>query len=124
MRASFQRSSARSPAVLAARAREMRFAPTASEARLWGALRGGRLGVVFRRQVPIGRYIADFACAEARLVVEVDGASHRGRERADARRDEALRRAGWRVVRVSAELVMWELGAAVGTVREGHPRRA
>jgi very-short-patch-repair endonuclease len=82
------------------------------------ALRGGRLGVVFRRQVPIGRYIADFACAEARLVVAVDGASHRGRARADARRDEALRRAGWRVVRVSAELVMRDVEAAVGRVRE------
>ena len=95
----------------------MRFAPTASEAALWGAIRGGRLGVTFRRQVPIAGHIADFAAAEARLVVEVDGGYHGRREAADARRDEALRRAGWRVVRVAAEVVLRELPDALARIR-------
>lgn len=76
----------------------------------------------FRRQVPLcGRYIADFYAAAARLVVEVDGGSHRAR--ADARHDRVLERAGVRVVRVSAELVMRDVGAAVKLVARA-PRRA
>ena len=109
---SHSRHSARS-ALLTARARDMRFAPTSSEARLWGAIRGGQLGIAFRRQVPIAGYIADFASLAARLVVEVDGGYHAARSRADCRRDEALRRAGYRVIRVSAELVHRDLSAAV-----------
>ena len=85
------------------RAREMRHSPTASEERLWQALRGSRFGVAFRRQVMIGKYIADFAASSVKLVVEVDGGSHRGRARLDAKRDARLARAGWRVVRVSSE---------------------
>jgi very-short-patch-repair endonuclease len=95
----------------------MRHAPTASEERLFEALRGGRLGVAFRRQVPVlGRFIVDLLAAEVRLVVEVDGGYHAQRARADARRDRALGRAGYRVLRVEAELVMGDLEAAVARV--------
>ena len=74
---------------------QMRHAPTASEAKLFEALRGGRLGVSFRRQVPLaGRFIADLYAAEVKLVVEVDGGYHAQRERADARGDRALARSG------------------------------
>ena len=103
--------------LLAARAAEMRHAPTASEARLFEALRGGRLGVAFRRQVPVvGRFIADLLAHEVGLIVEVDGGYHTRRTAGDARRDRALARAGYRVVRVDAELVMHDLGAAVTSV--------
>ncbi len=96
----------------------MRFAPTSSEARLFEALRGGRLGVAFRRQVPLlGRFIADLFAPEVRLVVEVDGGSHADRQAADARRDRALVRAGYRVLRLEAALVMGDLGEAVARVR-------
>jgi very-short-patch-repair endonuclease len=96
----------------------MRKAPTASEALLFEAVGGGRLGVAFRRQVPLlGRYIADLVAPEVRLVVEIDGGYHAARERADAKRDRALERAGYRVVRVSAESVMGEIDAAVALVR-------
>ncbi|MBW8885822.1 MAG: endonuclease domain-containing protein, partial [Planctomycetia bacterium] len=108
----------RSPQLLAARARLMRFAPTEAEALLWRELRGGKLGVWFRRQVPVaGRYIADFAAPEVRLIVEVDGGYHDRRGRADAQRDQVLRRAGWRVVRVPAKEVRSNIGAAVERVR-------
>src|SRR5690606_28949587 len=60
-----------------ARERELRSNATPAERRLWYHLRDRRLdGRKFRRQVRIGRYIADFACADARLVVEVDGGQH------------------------------------------------
>lgn len=55
-------------------ARSMRRESTEAEDRLWHELRGRRLDrIKFRRQVPIGRFIADFVCAEARLIVEIDG---------------------------------------------------
>jgi very-short-patch-repair endonuclease len=97
----------------------MRHTPTHSEALLWHhALSGRKLGVVFRRQYRIGRYVADFAAPAVRVVVEVDGTWHARRCAADARRDRALARAGWRVVRLPAELVERELAVAVERVRE------
>jgi very-short-patch-repair endonuclease len=94
-----------------------RRALTDSEAALWEALRARKLGVQFRRQVPLcGRFIADFYAAAARLVVEVDGGSHHGRESADARRDRMLARAGVRTLRLSAELVVRDVSEAVALV--------
>ena len=91
---------------------------TPSEARLWSALKARQLGVQFRREVPLaGRYIVDFCAPSVRLVVEVDGACHESRPRADARRDDELRRLGYRVLRLQAELVMRDLSAAVAQVR-------
>jgi very-short-patch-repair endonuclease len=87
---------------------------TDSEARLWEALRGRKLGVQFRRQVPLGeRYVVDFAASAARLVVEVDGGCHARRRCADERRDRELGRLGWRVLRLPAALVMRDLPAAM-----------
>jgi very-short-patch-repair endonuclease len=91
---------------------------TESEARLWTALRARQLGPRFRRQVPLaGRYIADFCAPALRLVVEVDGGCHERKQQADRRRDAVSAELGYRVVRVAAELVMRDLGAAVAAVR-------
>jgi len=106
------------PAINRERARQMRKSLTWSEAALWRELSGSKLGVAFRRQVCIGKYIADFAAPSVKLVVEVDGGWHERREAADARRDRELARAGWRVVRVSAECVEERLEKAVAKVRE------
>ena len=115
----FTRISVHRKAALEAHASEMRRAPTASEARLFEALRGGRLGVRFRRQVPLlGRYIADLLAPEVRLIVEIDGGYHGQRKEADRRRDRALGGAGYRVLRISAELVVSNLPAAVACVVE------
>jgi very-short-patch-repair endonuclease len=107
-----------SSAIVQQRARQMRFALTPSEAALWEAVRCGQLGVKFRRQVAIGRYIADFLAPRARLVVEVDGPYHARRRAADARRDRALGRLGYSVLRLDAALVMSRLPEAVALVRE------
>jgi very-short-patch-repair endonuclease len=87
---------------------------------LWRELSAGKvLGVRFRRQVPVGgRWVADFVAPALRLIVEVDGSAHEHRRRVDARRDEKLRRLGYHVLRLEAEVVMRDLPRAVAVVRE------
>ena len=81
------------------------------------ALRRGALGVAFKRQVVLGeRYVVDFFVPSVGLVVEVDGKVHRGSADADGRRDEKLRRLGYRVVRIEAALVMRDGAAALALV--------
>jgi very-short-patch-repair endonuclease len=102
---------------LEAKAHQLRHDPTLSEQRLWSALRASRLGLPFRRQVVIGRFIADLICLQARLVVEVDGGVHEARAHLDAHRDSILQRAGYRVLRIPAAVVTHNLAAAVALVR-------
>src|SRR5690242_13766188 len=71
---------------------------TEAERSLWNGLRHEQLGWRFRRQHPIPPYVADFACVEARLVVEADGGQHATSD-ADHSRNEMLRRRGWGVLR-------------------------
>jgi very-short-patch-repair endonuclease len=83
---------------------------------LWQLLRRRALGVTFRRQVPIGRYVADFLAPAARLIVEVDGGYHQRRRAADGRRDRDLNRLGYRVLRLPASLVMSQPSQALALV--------
>ncbi len=81
-------------------ARHMRRNPTPAERVLWRALRSKQLhGLKFRRQVPIGPYIADFYSPPLRLVVEIDGEAHAAAPEPDARRDAWMRAQGLRVLR-------------------------
>lgn len=81
-----------------------------SERRLWAELRGKKLGTAFRKQAVLcGRYVVDFFAPEKRLVVEIDGSFHQLTRRADGRRDAALQRAGYRVLRLEVALVMRDL---------------
>ena len=75
----------------------LRRAMTDSERKLWSRLRGEQLGVKFRRQHPLGSYIADFTCLEPGLIVELDGSQHN--EHKDAARTRFLESQGWKVVR-------------------------
>lgn len=87
-----------------AKARSLRRNMTKAEVFLWAHLRKRALnGARFRRQHPIGPYIADFACPTARFVIEVDGATHSTPEELayDARRTKYLERQGWTVLRVT-----------------------
>jgi very-short-patch-repair endonuclease len=93
-------------------ARDLRSNETAAETRLWEKLRSRRLnGFKFVRQLPIGFYVADFACRAEKLIVEVDGATHgEAHEVAyDQKRTAALEAQGWRVVRVNNEDVFKSL---------------
>ena len=95
-----------------ARAQRERKAPSLVEEKLWELLRGRRYrGEKFRRQHAVGPYVVDFACAELRLVVEVDGHSHYTLEQKafDAERTAFLEKAGWRVARISNVDVLWDV---------------
>ena len=85
------------------RARSLRRNMTEGEKKLWSELREFRrlYGVHVRKQVPIGPYIADFAIHSAKLVIEVDGEHHFTPEglTKDVKRDEWLKKAGYRVIR-------------------------
>jgi very-short-patch-repair endonuclease len=79
------------------RARALRSGATAEERKIWRML--SRYRPKFTRQFPIGPYVADFACRQAKLVVEIDGGQHAEFER-DRMRDEWLRGEGWTIFRV------------------------
>jgi very-short-patch-repair endonuclease len=96
-------------------ARKLRREQTDAERKLWFLLRDRRLvGVKFRRQFPIGRYIADFCCVERKLIVELDGSQHVESGQADEVRTAFLNSCGYRVMRLwnhqvlEDEEVAWE----------------
>ncbi len=93
-------------------AKHLRKNMTDAETRLWHELRAKRFeGYKFKRQVPIGKYIADFACLTRKLVVEVDGSQHDGSAH-DVVRDQWLVSQGFRVLRLwNRELLLDTDGA-------------
>ena len=113
-------------AKLGPRAQELRRAATEAEEALWAQLRKSKLGARFRRQHAIGRFIADFVCLEARLIVEVDGEVHRAQTDLDQERDARLEQLGFRVLRFSNDAalgdmthVLKRIRAALGAITSG-----
>jgi very-short-patch-repair endonuclease len=97
-------------AVKVERARELRREMTDEEDSLWQRLRMNRLnGLHFRRQQVIGRFIVDFYCDSAGLVVEVDGPVLEAQSEADAERDATLSAHGLRVLRITNDEVRSDL---------------
>jgi very-short-patch-repair endonuclease len=81
-------------------ARRLRRAQTDAERKLWSRLRDRQIcGAKFRRQHPIGKYIADFCCVESKLIVELDGSQHGPENESDRSRTQAIERLGYRVLR-------------------------
>ncbi len=114
------------------RARSLRHRSTDAERKLWSRLRDRRLmGFKFKRQVPRGRYIVDFLCVEAGLVIEVDGGQHAElRSMADKRRTEELERDGLAVLRfwnvdihTNIDGVLTVIAEAMAQRRPPHPAR-
>lgn len=115
----------------------MRRVMTEAELRLWNELRAHRLmGMSFRRQVPIGPYIVDFACSAHSLIVEVDGSQHADAEHLqyDEPRSVYLKASGWTILRFwnddvirdidnVCQHIVIEAGLAVAEVRAGKPAR-
>jgi very-short-patch-repair endonuclease len=94
---------------------------TRAETLLWRYIRAHRIdGLGFRRQVPIGNYIADFVSYSAQLIVELDGESHdfAERQRADERRDAFFRAQGFQVVRFTNTQVISNLEGVIGAIRQ------
>ena len=101
-------------------ARSLRRALTLPEGLLWKALKARRQdGLHFRRQHPLGPYVLDFYCAQARLCIEVDGYSHGAADRPerDIARDHWLREQGVETLRLRAGLVLEDLDAALAMIR-------
>ena len=83
------------------RARSLRRDMTDAETKIWQRLRAHRfMGLSFRRQLPVGPYVVDFVCLEARLIIEIDGGQHASNQAAyDTKRDAWLRSEGFRILR-------------------------
>jgi very-short-patch-repair endonuclease len=96
---------------------------TPAEGLLWQRLRHRKLGAKFRRQVPIGPFIVDFYCHEARLVVEVDGEAHADESQAalDAARTEWLEDEGYRVLRVRNDELIGEIDSVTARIQRELP---
>lgn len=102
-------------------AKAQRREMTHAEASLWTALRAARTaGWKFKRQVPYGPYVADFSCAEAKLIVEIDGPLHDAPEqrRRDEVRDAWFSERGFRVLRLPNELVLGSVGLAAERIEQ------
>ncbi|RMG34993.1 MAG: DUF559 domain-containing protein [Gammaproteobacteria bacterium] len=95
-------------------ARAVRHNPTDAERHLWQRLRNRQLqGFKFRRQHPVGPYIVDFLCDQAKLVVELDGGQHQAQTEYDQERTRFLERKGYRVVRFWNDQVFKETEAVL-----------
>jgi len=108
------------------KAKTMRRWPTAGERRIWplvrthgtGADRVNPLGVKVRRQAPILGYIADFYIPAVKLVIEIDGGSHIGRENTDRTRDARLLARGIRTLRISETEATMRPALALERIRQ------
>ncbi len=92
---------------------------TGTEARLWAMLRNrGFQGLKFRRQTPVAGAVADFFCADLKLILELDGGVHRLREAEDAVRDQRLIEAGFTVLRVGNEAFLRNPNVLLTAIRD------
>ena len=110
----------RSGARTVKQARHLRGGLTRSEVLLWVRLRERTPSVpAFRRQHPIGPYITDFCCSSTRLVVEIDGGAHKAPDvmLRDAAREDYLRNAGYRILRLTDHEVLRDPDAAAARIR-------
>ena len=102
-----------------ANAKTLRKRLTEAEQRLWSKLRRRQLrGYKFRRQYPVGAYVADFACIEACLVIEVDGGQHHERQEQDAARTRTLQQHGFRVLRFWNNEVLGETESVLAVIAD------
>jgi very-short-patch-repair endonuclease len=97
-------------------AQRLRTEMTDSERKLWSALRNSQLnGAKFRRQQPIGPFIADYVCQEHRLIIEADGGQHVDNDN-DARRTVFLESKGYRVLRFWNGDILSNLGGVAQVI--------
>ena len=91
-------------------ARTLRRKMTDSEKVLWEALRNRQCDKAkFRRQVPLGHFVADFCCMKVKLIIEIDGGVHHKQHEYDAERENLLIKAGFHFLRFRNEEVMNDL---------------
>lgn len=99
------------------RVKQMRENPTQAEAKLWGELRGKKLGYKFRQQHPIDNYIVDFVCLEKKLIIEVDGEVHQYQLEKDDERELLLKeKKGYKVIRFNNLEVLNNLQTVISKI--------
>jgi very-short-patch-repair endonuclease len=102
-----------------ATARKLRRNQTDAELKLWLHICNRRLdGLKFRRQVPIGGFVADFLCEDARLIVEVDGGHHSEQSESDLARTKALQAAGFELLRFWNNEILQNIDGALERILE------
>jgi very-short-patch-repair endonuclease len=100
-------------------ARALRKRSTDAEKLLWSRLRGRRFdGIKFKRQVPIGSYIADFVALDLKLIIELDGGQHAQRAEQDAERTRILEQWGYHVVRFWNNDVLGNIDGVLETIMQ------
>jgi very-short-patch-repair endonuclease len=97
-------------------ARALRRDMTDAERKLWSGLRGEQLGCKFRRQHPLGNYIADFACLEPKLIVELDGSQHADNQAYDCARDAFFKSHGFAVMRFPSNAPFQNLDGVLSAI--------
>ena len=109
----------RTSSAVQTRAKELRQQMTPPETLMWEHLRGRRLnGLKFRRQHPLGLFIADFYCAEYRLVVEIDGGVHQNQSDRDAQRTQQFVQYGYRVLRFRNEAIERDINRVLNEIAD------
>lgn len=98
-------------------ARKLRKEPTPAERKLWAVIRNDQLGVSFRRQHAIGKYIPDFVCIQKKLIIELDGSQHLEQAEYDAERTKFLESKGYKVIRFWNNAVMNDLNGVVKAIQ-------
>jgi very-short-patch-repair endonuclease len=105
------------PALIQKRAQDLRKNMTVAEKKLWNQLRQRQLGGFrFRRQVPFGNYIVDFACFEPKVIIELDGSQHAQQINYDVKRTKYLEMLGYKVLRFWNNEVISEIDAVLQTI--------
>jgi len=102
-------------------ANKLRHNMTKAEACLWKyALRASALGVPFRRERPIGRFIADFVCLPLKLVIEVDGVTHLYKEtqEKDTQKDKELKELGFEVLRFQDSTILTNINFVIEILKD------
>jgi very-short-patch-repair endonuclease len=97
-------------------ARSLRRDMTDAERKLWSGLRGEQLGFKFRRQHPLGAYIADFACLEPKLIIELDGSQHEDNQAYDLARDAFFKAQGFVVLRFPSNALFQNLDGVLSAI--------
>jgi very-short-patch-repair endonuclease len=110
------------------RAIELRRESTPAEHKLWSRLRNDQLGVTFRRQHAIGKYIPDFCSPKAKLIIELDGSQHLIQEEYDTERTKYLESLGYMVLRFWNNDVMNDIESVIRAIiqameAEQHPQK-
>ncbi|WP_322317939.1 endonuclease domain-containing protein [Hydrogenophaga sp.] len=97
-------------------ARALRRDMTDAERKLWSGLRGEQLGFKFRRQHPLGAYIADFACLEPTLIIELDGSQHADNQAYDMAREAFFEAQGFAVLRFPSNAPFQNLDGVLSAI--------